>query len=123
MLDFTDSELEICYEKIISAAGLALRAGKCILGSELCIKSIRSNKAKLAITVSDISDNTRKKLTDSTDYHKVKLLTLPCTKEYLGQKLGKKAKVSCSVITDDGFVKIIEKIYSDIHTRFTEVQQ
>jgi ribosomal protein L30E len=84
---------------------------------------MRSSKAKLAIIPCDVSDNTKKKLTNCASFHNVELLTLPCTGEFLAQKLGKRAKVTCAVITDESFVNIIEKIYSDIHTRFTEVQQ
>ena len=120
---FTESQLKAACEKIVSCFGLALRAGKCIVGSELCINCMRSSRAKLAIMPCDVSDNTKKKLTNCASFHNVEFLTLPCTGEFLASKLGKRAKVSCAVITDESFVRIIEKIHSDIHTRFTEVQQ
>ncbi len=123
MLDFAEAELTEALERIVMALGLALKAGKCIVGTDLSVDSIRAKKAALAFMPSDVSDNTRKRITDSCNYHNVHLIVLPCSKEFLGKKLGKKAGVSCAVIADKSFVKIVEKIYVEIHTRFTEVHK
>ncbi len=121
--EFTEQQLKIASERIISAFGLALRAGKCAVGSEMCVEAIRANKAMLVIMPSDVSDNTRKRITDSASFHGVSLIQLPCTKEYLAKKFGKSNQTTCAAITDSGFVKIIDKLYSEIHTSHTEVQQ
>lgn len=120
---FTDEELKKSCDRIINAAGLAMRAGKCSTGNELVVGDIRSRKAKLVLSPKDVSDNTVKRLKDSCFSHGVPLIFLPCTKAYLAEKLGKKSQVSCAAITDEGFVKIVIKIYDEIHTRHTEVQQ
>ena len=38
--DFSPGELEKCESRIINAFGLALKAGKCAVGSEKCVEEI-----------------------------------------------------------------------------------
>ena len=120
---FSTEELEKVKEKIVSAAGLAKRAGKCVMGTEMCVENIRNEKAKLVIAASDLSKNTIKRLTDSCSFHNIELLFLGFDKMELGKRLGKNNGTSCAAILDDGFVNICRKIYSEVHTENTEVQQ
>ncbi len=122
-LDFSQKEIEKYSDRILSAFGLAMKAGKCVTGTELCVESIRKEQAKLVVAANDLSDNTKKKIKDSAVYHNVNCIFLDCSMNILASKLGKKCLVSCAAITDEGFVKIIEKIYAEIHTDNTEVQQ
>ena len=115
--------MSICYEKLISAFGLALRAGKCSVGTERCVVDIRAHYAKLVIVPEDISDNTKKRIYSAVSFHGVPIIELPCSKSTLGERLGKTGGISCAAVTDEGFVKIVEKIYGEIHTGHTEVQQ
>ena len=120
---FTPEEIALCEEKIINAFGLAKRAGKCVLGTEMCVENIRAKKAKLVIAASDLSSNTVKRLTDSCSFHGVDLIFVKADKMVLGQKLGKNNGTSSAAILDEGFVNICRKIYNEIHTVTTEVQQ
>lgn len=120
---FTPEEIEKCSEKIINAFGLAKRAGKCVLGSEMCVENIRKKKAKLVICANDLSDNSVKRLKDSCSFHSVELIFVNADKMTLGKKLGKNNGTACAAILDEGFVNICRKIYSEIHTELTEVQQ
>ena len=120
-LDFTAEEMNMILDRIISAFGLALRAGKCSVGTQTCVDNMRSGKIKLLAVASDNSDNTKKRLFDTALYHNIQVLFLPCDKLYLAQKLGKTGETSCAGILDEGFVKIIEKLYGQLHTRHTEV--
>ena len=122
-LDFTEEEIKEALDRIISAFGLAMRAGKCSVGTEKCVEDMRAEKIKLLAIASDNSGNTEKRLHDTSKYHNVKVLFLPCDKSTLAQKLGKEGEISCAGILDAGFVKIIEKLYEQVHTRHTEVQQ
>ena len=122
-LEFTPEELEKCRERIMSALSLTRKAGKCVMGTEMCTEIIRNNKAKLVIYACDLSDNTLKRIKDSTSYHKVPCFGIGIPMSELGSRLGKKNGTACAAITDDGFVKIVEKIYTEIHTEYTEVQQ
>lgn len=121
--NFSPDELEKVKERIVSAAGLAKRAGKCVMGTEMCVENIRSEKAKLVVAANDLSANTVKRLKDSCSFHNVEILFLGYDKLELGLKLGKKNGTSCAAILDDGFVNICRKIYNEVHTENTEVQQ
>ncbi len=121
--NFTPDEIKNNLDRILTAFGFALKAGKCSVGGEKCVEDIRADKAKLVIVPNDISDNTKKRIFDSCSYHNTEVLTLPCTKNELSKRFGKTSEVSCAAITDSGFVKIIDKLYTDIHTSLTEVQQ
>ncbi|MBQ4266651.1 MAG: ribosomal L7Ae/L30e/S12e/Gadd45 family protein [Clostridia bacterium] len=120
---FSPEELDKVKERIVSAFGLAKRAGKCVIGTEMCVENIRAEKAKLVVAANDLSANTVKRLTDSCNFHNVEILFLDFDKLELGAKLGKKNGTSCAAILDDGFVNICRKIYSEVHTENTEVQQ
>ena len=120
---FTPEELELAKERMVSAAGLAKRAGKCVLGTEMCVENIRKEKALLVLAANDLSDNTVKRLCDSCSFHNVELLFVGFDKHELGIRLGKKNGTSCAAILDDGFVNICRKLYKEIHTEKSEVQQ
>ena len=120
---FTPAEIEKCEDKLINAFGLAKRAGKCVMGTEMCVENIRNKKAKLVIAASDLSDNTIKRLSDSCSYHGVELIFAKADKLELGKRLGKNNGTSSAAILDDGFVNICRKIYNEVHTLNSEVQQ
>lgn len=120
---FTPDEIAACEDRIINAFGLAKRAGKCVMGTEMCVENIRCGKAKLVVCASDLSANTLKRFNDSCSYHNVELIFLKADKLTLGQRLGKNNGTSSAAILDEGFVNICRKIYNEVHTENTEVQQ
>ncbi|MBE6682068.1 MAG: 50S ribosomal protein L7ae [Ruminococcaceae bacterium] len=120
---FTPDEIAVCEDRIINAFGLAKRAGKCVMGTEMCVENIRCGKAKLVVCASDLSANTLKRFNDSCSYHNVELIFLKADKLTLGQRLGKNNGTSSAAILDEGFVNICRKIYNEVHTENTEVQQ
>lgn len=120
--DFTPEEIKECGERILSAFSLARKAGKCVLGTNMCIEEIRKETAVIVAAANNLSANTVKKLSDSCSYHNVNLIFLDCDMLKLGQRLGKKGGASCAAITDVGFAGIVDKIYAEIHTELTEVQ-
>ena len=48
-------------EKLLRFIGLAMKAGKLMLGDGRAVESIRAGKAKLVLISKDASDNTKKK--------------------------------------------------------------
>jgi len=121
--DFTEDELASCEGRILSAAGLALKAGKCTVGTELSVQNIRDGAAKLVLMPCDVSDNSKKRIHDTCSFHETPFIVLPCDKLMFASRLGRRSAVSCAAITDEGFVKIINKIYEEVHIRLTEVHQ
>lgn len=85
--------------------GLAMKAGKVITGSELCINAIREGKAKLVLIAKDASGNTQKRLRDKCSYYQVPIMDYS-DKEQLGKILGKEER-SAAAVTEEGFAKVI----------------
>lgn len=123
MFDFTQKQLEENLDRILNAFGLAKRAGKCIVGTGMCVEEIRKGKAKLVICALDISDNTKKRLYDSCKFYNVPILNIPCTKDHLAKFFGKTNETSAACISDDGFLNIICKIFNETHVKHTEVHE
>ena len=99
----TDTEIS----KVLGALGLARKAGKCAIGTDIIVDAMRKGSGKLLVIASDASDATIKKLTDTSSFHHVPRLTLDATKAVLAARLGKKSELSAALVTDDGFAKMI----------------
>lgn len=96
-------------ERIVGALGLARKAGKLIIGGELCEEHIRARKAELAFLCSDMSENSLKKLHAALRAGNVPYIILPLTKSELAVRFGKKSFAVACVLTDKGFARIVYK--------------
>lgn len=86
--------------------GLAKRANKVVLGTEITINSVRRNKVKLVLLATDASENTKKLVYDKTNYYNVKVLEELSSLE-LSSSLGKKNNIMVVGITDHGFSNLL----------------
>lgn len=107
--------------KILGAVGLASKARKCLIGTDLCVESMRANKGKLLLVASDISEGTKKKLVKTAVFHKIPYTLISCSKGELAHAAGKKSDAAAILLNDEGFAKIIEKLGIEIHITDTEV--
>ena len=108
-------------QRILGAIGLARRAGKLLVGSEIVIDAMRRGTGKLVCVASDASAGTVKKLRDTAAFHRVPYLTLETDMASLAAMLGKKGNTASVLITEEGFVRIIRR-YRTIDTdTITEV--
>lgn len=57
--------------------GLSRRAGQLVLGADLALKAAKSGKAAFLLADAGASDNTRKKLSDTSAYYRIPLYVLP----------------------------------------------
>jgi len=97
----------------IKFLGLARRAGHLEVGEEGTGSVARAHKAKLLVICSDSSDNARKRAANFSAAGNVMVVTLPCTKEELGQAVGL-GSPSMAAITDIGMAAgFIEKLASE----------
>lgn len=101
--------IEKTSEKLIGALGLARKAGKLIIGGELCEEYIRTGKAELAFLCSDMSENSQKKLHSALRTGNVPYIILPLTKSELAVRFGKKSFAVACVLTDKSFARIVYK--------------
>lgn len=85
--------------------GLARRARKIIIGTELTVKGIRSNRIKLVLLATDASSNTKKQIYDKSNTYKVEVIESLSSDE-LSLSIGKK-NIKVLGIVDEGFSKLL----------------
>ena len=92
---------------ILGMLGLAQKARKTVSGEYMTEGAIKDGSAQLVIIASDVSENTRKKFTNSCSYYDVPLREYS-DKETLGHAMGKEFRASLAV-TDKGLAQAILK--------------
>ena len=92
----------------LNIVGLAFRARKCVTGEDLIIQHIRDNRAKLLLIANDISEQTKKKLTDKCKTYDVPYIEVGDRKT-LGNAIGKSERVAIA-ITDVGFKNKLQSL-------------
>ena len=95
--------------KLLSALGLAKRAGKLSVGAEIVLEGVRGGKVLLAILCSDVSEGSEKKLKDALTFRRIPYIKLECDKATLASRLGKTGVAVACGICDDSFVRLIYK--------------
>lgn len=93
--------------KILSLAGLAMKAGKVASGEFATEKAVKSGLARLVLVAENASDNTKKMFANMCDYYKVPLYFYG-DKETLGAAIGRQFRASLA-LTDEGFAKAVTK--------------
>ncbi len=98
--------------KICGLLGLCKKSGNAILGTEMTVDAVRSNRNRVryVLVANDASDNTKKRVTDVCNYRKIAFAELPLSTEELGHLMGKKAALATVGVASDGFAKAIGRI-------------
>lgn len=102
-------ELAANLDKIMGALGLAMNAGGLAVGNEAVVQSINRGKARIVFFTEDISESSLEKLIYKLGLTETKYIILPCTKEYMAQRLGKAGLTTTAALIKSGFEKIIFK--------------
>lgn len=97
--------------KLDGLLGLCRKSGKMILGTDMVLSAVRSEKRKPALVLyaEDVSQNTKKRICNGCTYHHIELRELPLNCGNLGHLLGKSSALAVIGITDEGFSKAICK--------------
>ena len=82
--------------------GLCMAAGGVTTGFDSVMTEIRSGSAKFLLIASDVSDRTKKQLTDKCTYYHTKYRIGPYTGETLAKMLGKRATCMAAAFTGRG---------------------
>lgn len=93
--------------RLLSSIGLAKKAGKLVSGTEAVCDAIRRGGIFLVLFASDVSDNTKKRLSDCCRFYGIPLHDSAYPMETLGMAIGK-THAACVGITDEHFSKLIE---------------
>ncbi|MBQ4316026.1 MAG: ribosomal L7Ae/L30e/S12e/Gadd45 family protein [Oscillospiraceae bacterium] len=92
----------------LSLLGLAKRAGMLEAGDEAVRAAISAGKVRLVLCASDASDRTRETFSFITESSGVAFVSVPETKEELGNSLGRRPSATVAVC-DVGFAAAIAK--------------
>ena len=95
-------------KQLLFSIGLARKAGKMIVGTDAVCDEIRKNKVIIVLCAEDVSENTKKKISDCCAYYHIKLYFCPLTKDSLGHAIGK-PYAACIGITDENLSELISR--------------
>lgn len=95
--------------RILSYLGLCRKAGKLVCGTDMATDAIRHGKVVLALTSSDASENTVKRISDCCKYRGVEYISLPYTCAEVGSALGKTGGIAAVCTADENFAQMIKK--------------
>jgi ribosomal protein L7Ae-like RNA K-turn-binding protein len=113
-------ENEMQRDKLLGMLGLAMRAGRVCIGTEMvCTSLAKSGGAKPALVLisEEASPQAKKKLTLKCQYYGVEYLIIDIEMTELGRLLGKTYAPAAVAITDAGFgarIKELSGIASDM---------
>ena len=94
-------------DKRFNRLGLAMRAGKVVMGDSAVLDAIRSGEAKLVLLATDASANASKKYSDKCSFYQTPLLAMG-TRAELGSAIGKQERVVVAIM-DTGFAELIAR--------------
>ncbi|MCC7668805.1 MAG: ribosomal L7Ae/L30e/S12e/Gadd45 family protein [Leuconostoc pseudomesenteroides] len=97
-------------EQILNLLGLAMRAGKLVLGTAPTLAAIRGQKVSLAFFPSDGGASQAKKIADKSSFYNVRLVQ-DYTKQQLTDAIGVNRGVFA--VADHGFSRKIKQLISE----------
>ena len=95
-------------EKLRSALGFAMKAGKISAGEFAAERAVKSGAARLLAVDAEASENTKKQWSDACMHRKIPMLLI----ENMGSAIGKEGRMAAAV-TDDNFAKMIMSAAKD----------
>lgn len=95
-------------DKFLSAIGLARRAGAAVFGTEQVRDSAKARKAKLIIVASDVSENTRKEITDTAAFYKTECILSHYTMAEISSAAGLMRSTSSLAVTDKNMTVLVK---------------
>lgn len=98
-------------EKLRSALGFAMKAGKVRSGELSAEKAIKSGRASLAVLDRSASENTAKRWADACAHAGVKLIVA----DDVGGAIGRGAHMIACIV-DNGFAQMILRAHKDIES-------
>ena len=96
---------------VLRALGLCKRAGALITGTPMICDALRDGKRKplMVLMASDVSEGTKKKLTDKCAFYETRLVTLATGGEDLAKAVGKTGFLASVAVTDVNLAGLVKK--------------
>lgn len=98
--------------RFLGMLGLARRAGRVIIGTELVCRAMPKrgkDSVRLVIISDKASEATRKKLTVKSDFYGIEYIEVSIDTEELGRTLGKTYAPAAVAVTDENFAKELKR--------------
>ncbi len=86
--------------------GIAKKAGRLVFGTDMVCDKLRRGGRYAVFAASDISETTKKKLTDKCAFYGAELIFIPETGAELGHGIGKTGSVAAVYIDDGGLSSV-----------------
>ena len=90
--------------------GLAMKAGKVVIGTEQVIAYLQKGKLKLVLLSGNSSEGTQKKIRFKCEFYHAPTCVLDIETGELGKLLGKTYGPAVVGITDENFANVIAKL-------------
>ena len=100
--------------RLCGMLGLAARARRLAVGTELVTQTVRAGKAHTVIVAHDASDNTKKRIFNCCQYYECECLEAPISSSGLANAVGKTGLITTVAVTDAQMTKGIRKIYGSL---------
>ncbi len=97
--------------------GLAMRAGKLVIGTELICRAMPKGSVKLVLISNEASALTKKKLKAKSEFYNISAIEVDIDTERLGRLLGKTYAPAAVAVVDNGFAAQIKKASVDFDER------
>lgn len=97
-------------DKLAGMLGLAMRAGKLVVGTEQVCISMAKGKILLCLVSAEASEGTKKKLRTKCEFYSVRMITHDINIGELGRIIGKTYAPACVGVTDENFAEAIAKL-------------
>ena len=99
--------------KLLGLLGIARKAQKTVLGTELVTQAVREGRCRLVLCASDISANTEKRLSQCCIYYGVMRVVTDISMDELSHACGKASAVAAVAVTDRGFADALLRYFPD----------
>ena len=97
-------------KRALGMLGLAMKAGKVVIGTEQVIAFLQKGRLKLVLLSGTASEGTQKKIRFKTEFYKIPVCVLDIDTDELGNLLGKTYSPAVVGITDENFSNAIAKL-------------
>ena len=97
-------------KRVHGMLGLAMKAGKVVIGTEQVIAFLQKGKVRLVLISGSASDGTKKKINFKCEFYKTQIKELETDTDELGRLLGKTYAPAVVGITDENFSNTIIKL-------------
>ncbi len=96
-------------QRMLGMLGLAMRAGKLVIGTELICRAMPRGEVRLVAVSSGASDATKKKIFTKSEFYGITAIEVDIDTERLGRILGKTYAPAAVGVCDEGFSREIKK--------------